>query len=499
MPKTVSVQEIRNENLASVHAADTQPPVMGDLKRKVLRGGFAKVCSQGATIVLRIGSVIVLARLLDPKDFGLVGMVTVVTGAFGLFKDAGLSMVTIQRPQITHDELSALFWINMLVGGVLALLTVSLAPLLTAFYREPRLIAIAVPLAAGFIVNAAGVQHAALLNRQMRFTTISVIEILSWIASVSVGVGMALSGFGYWALVGMTITSPAVWTVGAWLTTAWIPGPPRRVTGVYSMVRFGGTVTLNMIVVYIAYNADKLLIGRIWGAEALGLYGRAYQLISIPTENLNGAVGGIAVSALARVQEEPARFKSYFLKSYALVLTCTLPVTVACALLADDIVVVLLGAKWNAAAPIFRLMAPTILTFALINPLGWMLFGSGRVGRSLKMAFVIAPTVILGYASGLPYGPSGVAFGYSAMMTLLCLPLMRWATSGSVISFADLMLVIRPPFMSAAVAALLAFGVERADRRFGLASVQAGRRCQCRRHILCADAVVRHWSEIILS
>ncbi len=429
-----------------------------DLKAKILRGGFAKICSQGASIVLRIGSVMVLARLLDPKDFGLVGMVTVVTGAFSLFKDAGLSMVTIQRPQISNDELSALFWVNMLVGGLLALLTIALSPFLTTFYREPRLVAIAIPLAAGFLVNAAGVQHGALLNRQMRFTTISAIEILSWIASVAVGIGMALGGFGYWALVGMTVTSPSVSTIGAWLTTAWIPGRPKRVAGVFSMLKFGGTFTLNMIVVYIAYNTDKLLIGRIWGAEALGLYGRAYQLINIPTENLNGAVGGIAVSALARVQEEPARFKNYFLKSYALVLTCTLPITVACALLADDIVVVLLGAKWSAAAPIFRLMAPTILTFALINPLGWMMFGSGRVGRSLKMAFVIAPAVILGYACGLPYGPTGVALGYSAMMTLLCFPLMRWATSGSAISFADLLHVIRPPLTSAAVAAVLTLG-----------------------------------------
>ena len=106
------------------------------------------------------------------------------------------------------------------------------------------------------------------------------------------------------------------------------------------MLGFGGTVTLNSIIVYVAYNVDKLLIGRLWGAEALGIYGRAYQLINIPTENLNTAVGGVALSALSRVRHDPPRLKSYFLKSYSLVLAFTLPTTIACALLADDMILV---------------------------------------------------------------------------------------------------------------------------------------------------------------
>src|SRR5215471_15851535 len=121
-----------------------------------------------------------------------------------------------------------------------------------------------------------------------------------------------------------------------------------------SMMRFGGSLTVTGILVYIGCNAEKVLIGRFWGADAIGIYGRGYQLVNIPTDNLNSAVGEVAFSALSRLQHDLSRFKSYFLKGYSLVLGLTLPITVACAIFANDFVLVLLGPKWMEAAPIFR-------------------------------------------------------------------------------------------------------------------------------------------------
>ena len=433
---------------------------MKDLKERTLRGGFAKVCAQGASFILRIGSLMILARLLDPKDFGLVGMVTVVTGVFSLFKDAGLSMATVQRATITNEQVSTLFWINMLVGAILGLLSLAIAPILVSFYQEPRLFWVTAGLATGFLFNAAGVQHSALLQRQMRFTMLSAIEIISLVASVSVGIGMAIGGYGYWALVGMAIISPAVSSVCLWSLATWVPGVPHRGVGISSMIRFGGTATLNSLVVYIAYNLEKVLLGRFWGAEALGMYGRAYQLISIPTENLNSASGGVAFAALSRLQGEPYRFKNYFLKGYSVVLALTLPITIACALFANDIILIFLGPKWSDAIPIFQLLTPTILVFALINPMWWLLSSLGLLGRSLKIALVLAPLVIASYVIGLPYGPTGVAFAYSAVMTLWLVPHIAWCVHGTMISLRDLVHVSRRPFLSAIVAAVVAFAAQ---------------------------------------
>lgn len=433
---------------------------MKDLKERTIRGGFAKVCAQAATFLLRVGALMVLARLLEPRDFGLVGMVTAVIGILNLFRDFGLSAASVQRESVTEDQLSTLFWINILVGGVLGALAVASAPFVAIFYHEPRLFWVTAALAAGFLFNAAGVQHLAILQRQMRFTGLATIDVISQLISSAVGIVMALRGYGYWALVGNTITTPLIATICLWISAKWVPGRPRRQIGIRSMMRFGGTITLNGLIVYIAYNLEKVLLGRFWGAEVIGIYGRAYQLINIPTDNLNSSVGEVAFSALSRVQNDPNRLRSYFLKGYSLVLALTIPITIACAIFANDVIMVVLGPKWTDAIAIFRLLAPTILIFALINPLGWLLFSLGLVGRSLKIALVIAPLVIAGYVIGLPYGPKGVALGYSAAMTVWVIPHIVWCVHGTAISVRDIVLTATRPFVSGIVAAVLAFGVE---------------------------------------
>jgi len=432
---------------------------MKDLRTRTLRGGAAKVCSQGTNLILRVGALMILARLLDPGDFGVVAMVTALTGVLNLFRDFGLSTATIQRADITESQLSTLFWINILVGVALSCIAMASAPVIATFYHEPRLRSVTMALAAGFLFNAAGVQHSALLQRQMRFITLAIIETVSTAASVAVGIVMAFRGAGYWSLVGMTITAPLLYSVCVWAATAWVPAWPRRHSDTRSIVRFGGTITLNGLVTYAAYNLEKVLLGRYWGASALGIYDRAYQLVNIPTENLNAAVGAVAVSALSRLRDDPARFKGYFLKGYSLVVATTLPITIACALFATDVIHVVLGPKWAESAPIFRLLAPTILVFGMINPMWWLLVSTGLVGRSLKIALVLAPLVIASYVIGLPYGPNGVALGYSTIMVLWVVPHLAWCVHGTVISLRDIGRAISRPLGSAAMAAVVSWAV----------------------------------------
>jgi O-antigen/teichoic acid export membrane protein len=431
---------------------------MKDLKQKTIRGGLARLCAQGANFTLRLGSLMMLARLLGPKDFGLVGMVTAFTGVLTLFRDFGLSSAAVQWAVVTEEQISTLFWVNLLVGALLGFVSLGMAPVIAAFYHEPRLVGVTIVLAAGLLFNAAGVQHSALLQREMRFITLAIVNTVSLIVGAAIGIGGAMAGYGYWALVAMTVTCPIISTIGFWLTTAWVPGMPHRRSGIRSMMRFGGTITLNGLVVYIASNVEKVLIGRLWGADALGIYGRAYQLINIPTENLNSAAGEVAFSALSRLQDDPSRLKSYFLKGYSLVLAMTLPITVACALFANDMVIVLLGPKWMAAAPVFRLLAPTILVFAMANPLGWLVSSLGLVKRGLKMSIVIAPFMIAGYIIGLPYGPKGVAIAYSTIMMLWVLPVIAWSVHGTAISFRDVILTVSRPLAISIVAGGLAYG-----------------------------------------
>jgi len=290
------------------------------------------------------------------------------------------------------------------------------------------------------------------LQRQMRFTALAVINTLGLVVGTVIAIGGAKAGYGYWSLVAMTVTVPLVVTIGCWMATSWVPGRPHRRSGVRSMMRFGGILTMNGLVYYFASNFEKVLLGRFWGVDALGIYGRAYQFANIPTDNLNSAASEVAFSALSRLQNDPSRLRTYFLKGYSLVLAMTVPITITCAFFSDDVIHVLLGQKWMAASSIFRLLAPAIVVFAVVNPLGWLLPSIGLVGRGLKMALVLAPMLMTGVLIGLHYGPNGVAFAYSAVMLIWVIPAIAWAVHGTVISSKDMWVNAGRPLVASAAA-----------------------------------------------
>ena len=449
----------------------------GELARKTARGALTSIAGQGANFALRIVSMVAIARLVTPEHFGLVGMVTAFTGLLSLCRDAGLSAATVQRETISEELVSALFWINLAIGVVLALLAAVAAPLLAFFYGDARLFWITIALASGFVFNGAMAQHRALLQRRMRFGILSALDILALVVSIGLGIGMALAGLGYWALVGMAVSQPMINFIGVWMACEWKPGPPRSAFGIGSMLHYGGVITLNSLVMYVAYNADKVLLGRLFGPEVLGLYGRAYQLVSLPTENLHTTLSWVMFPALARVQNDPSRLRSFFLKGYGLFLSIVTPVTVTCGLFAEEIVRVFLGPQWGEAVPVFRLLAPTILAFSLINPMGHLMQACGHAVRSLKVAFLIAPVVVMGYVLGLSHGPEGVAFGFSASMLLLVGPVVYWARQGTLITMTDIVRAVVPPCVStltgAAAAAAVGQALPTADAILRLAILPA--------------------------
>jgi O-antigen/teichoic acid export membrane protein len=433
---------------------------MHDLKGRAIRAGFINLCGQGVRLALNLAFLMILGRLLDPGDFGLVAMVSVVTGLYGLFTSAGLSAATVQTATISDAQISNLFWVNIWVGTALSLICMATAPILVAFYHEPRLFWVTVVMAAGFLISAAGVQHTALLQRQLRYVALVTAGSLSQLIAVAIGTCVAIGGFGYWALVGAALGSAVTGTACVWLAAAWIPGRPRRHVEVRPLLRFGGTITLNTVVVYLAYNLEKAFLGRFWGAAALGIYGRAYQLVNMPVERLNGTIGAVAFSALSRLQDDPVRLRTYFLKGYSLVVSITVPITVFGAVFADDVILLVLGPKWAGAGTIFRLLTPTVLIFGMINPLGPLLLSVGLQGRSLRIALIIAPLVLTAYLIGLPYGPNGVALAYSAAMTLWLIPHLVWCLHGTAISLWELLRAAGRPLLSGVLAGVCGLGVQ---------------------------------------
>jgi len=268
---------------------------------------------------------------------------------------------------------------------------------------------------------------------------------------------LAVSGYRYWALVWMTVCGSLVNAAGAWLVVRWVPGLASRAAGIGDMLGFGGTVTLNSVVVYVGYNIEKILLGRFWGPGPLGLYGRAYQLVNLPIQQLNSSLYSVAFPALSRIQGDHQRLRRAFVRGYSVLLSLSFLTATTAAVFSTEIIQILLGQKWIDAAPILRRLMPMVVGFALINPFGWLLMATGRVRRSLWIAFLIAPVVVLTVLLAVRLGPTGLASWYSGAVVCLVIPVTAWAIRGTPIQAADCWDAAKRPAAASLLAGL--FGV----------------------------------------
>ncbi len=396
--------------------------ISADLKGRSVRGGAVTLIGQGAKFILQLGSTMVLARILTPRDFGLIAMVAAVTGFIMVFKDLGLSMATVQKAEINHGQVSTLFWINVAISSALMLLTMALAPAVAWFYNKPELTWVTVALASAFIFGGLTVQHQALLRRQMRFTALAVIDISSMAAGLATGIVCGLIGLGYWSLVLMQLATPITMAAGVWIASGWRPGPPVRRSGVRPMLAFGGYLTGFNIVNYFARNVDKILLGRYWGSQVTGLYTKAYSLLLLPIAQVTSPITAVAVPALSRLQNEPERYRNYYLKAIKLIAYITMPIVVAMAVLSTEIIVLVLGSQWIEAGPIFMILAVAALLQPVGATVGWIYVSLGQTRRMFVWACIATPVVVLSFLIGLRWGAMGVAIGYAICKILLAYP-----------------------------------------------------------------------------
>lgn len=401
------------------------------IESRAVSGGIVSAVAQGSQLVLTFAYTAVLARLLSPRDFGLVAMGTSIAAFLQVFKEAGLSTATIQRENITHAQVSNLFWINVGIGAMAAIAMAGSAPLIALFFRQPALIGITVALSFGFLFDGLGVQHMALLNRQMKFKAISVIDVGSVAAGFVVGAIMALTGWGYWALVGTTLSTAAFRVTAIWTVSQWRPQAPVRRSGTRPLVRFGADLTLVGVVYAFARGSDNLLIGRFLGSEAVGLYSRATALLNRPIDRLTSPIYAVIVPVLSRLQTEPDRYRLAFLQVFEGLAIGGFIFAGLFLPLAHPTVSVVLGHRWEGAAPVFAALTVAAIYLPLSNSTSWLYTSQGR-GRDLLITSVIAACVMIGsFVVGLPFGPTGVAIAYSASGVLIQLPITCYVAGRS--------------------------------------------------------------------
>lgn len=400
--------------------------LLDSIAARTAKGGMVTMVSHGCKFAVSIVATAILARLLTPYDYGLIGMVAVVTSFVSMFKDMGLSLATVQRAEINYDQISTLFWINMVLSVGIGLLMVAISPMVGWFYGEPRVTGIAAVTAIGFLFGGLSVQHEALLKRQMRFFALSLIAFLSIVVGYIVGIALAWSGFGYWSLVFSQMALLGTNAVGVWLACRWIPGWPKRGSGVRSMLSFGGNVTGYATVNYFAKNADSLLIGRFRGAQELGFYTKSSQILALPTDQINEPVNSVAIPALSRLAHQPERYRDAYRRMVEKVLLFTMPGVALMIATSDWLVRIMLGPQWGGTSKIIVLMGVAFLFQPLTNTGGWLLVSQGRAKEMLSWSLISAPFSIISIVIGLRWGALGVAASYSVARLLIINPLMFW-------------------------------------------------------------------------
>lgn len=426
-----------------------------------MRGGLVSMGAQAIIFGVSMAGTVVLARLLTPDDYGVVGMVSLVLGFAKMFRDAGLTAATIQQDTLTQEQASSLFWVNTTFVCLVGLAVLASAPLIAAFFSEPRLVAITAVLAVAFIVNGLSLEHDALLKRHMKFGVIATGYVVAQVLSVVAMVACAVVGLAYWSLVVGSCVTAVVTTAISLYMCQWRPGRLRRGQGVRPMLRFGGHVMGFNIANYFSRNADNILIGRYVGADALGLYAKAYSIFLLPLQQVRGPLLDVAMPALSTLRGDPERFARYYRRLVDNLATLAVPLAMVTLVEADFIVRIILGPQWMGAVPVLQLLALVGLVQAADSSRSVVLLSQGMSRRYFAWGLVNAVATIAGFVVGVRWGIVGVAAGYTVVTYALLLPSLFYCFARTPVSVGLFLMAMLPSLVSSAVAGGLAYAVRR--------------------------------------
>lgn len=390
-----------------------------------MRGVAVTSLAQVLRLLIQIASVVILARLLTPRDYGLVAMVLAIVGVAELLRDMGLSPAAIRAPTLSRQERDNLFWLNTAAGACLTALVVIAAPLIAQVYGRPELTAIAWALAPSFFLSGLATQYRVDLTRRLRFGALAAIDLACAVVPLTVGIVAAALGAHYWALVAQQLSSGVLACALLLASCRWLPRAYHRGTPVGHFVRLGMSFVFGGLMSYVTRNADNVLVGHQFGAASLGAYTRSVQLVRTPLAQLQAPFGTVALPVLASAGEDDERLMSGARRAQvALVYPVLLGVTVI-AVTAGAFVDIALGDSWAAAAPIMAWVAVSGGVACLTMPVLWV-FAARGLGRAIMSYNAIATVVALSaMAIGIRWGVPGVAAGV-AVAQLIALPVALW-------------------------------------------------------------------------
>ena len=399
----------------------------GGLRRVAVRGAGVTALSQGLCFAFQMIATVILARLLMPADFGLVAIVTTFSL---LLMNAGFNGITetvVQREQIDHGLASNLFWITAGVGLVLTIAFAAAGTLLARVYGDPRVAPVAAVLSATIFLSSASVMHLALLKRGLRFSVVSANDLVARATAVAVSIVLGLAGWGYWALVAGAVALPLATAAGAWIRCSWIPGAPRRAPGTGQMIRFAMNTYGHFAANYCTRNLDNFLVGWFFGPASLGFYKKAYDLCVLPVAQLSDPLNSVGMPVLSRLRDNPEQYRRYALRALSTLAFVGMALGAGLALSGRDLILVVLGPRWDESGKIFTFFAPGIGAMLLYLAYSWIHLSLGRADRLLRWGIIEFAVIGLLFVIGLRWGPVGVAMAWVVSSWTLAVPALWYA------------------------------------------------------------------------
>ena len=387
------------------------------LKQQAIAGFGWSGSSMALSSLLQLLQLVVLSRLLLPSDFGIMSLILVVLGFANMLADAGLSSAIIQRQDVTIDQLSSLYWLNILIGLFIYLGLVVAAPLIAFFYQEAELVGLVRLAALSIVIIAFGQQFYALLQKRLEFKKIAIVEVCSSTASTVITISCAAVGMGVYSLIFGQLGLALVRCAGLAIAVrgVFLPRLRFKSSDILSFLRFGGLQTGEKIINYLSANLDTMIIGRFFGPATLGLYSVSYQLVTVPLTKINPVVTRVAFPLFSQIQSDESALKQAYLKLLTSLALLTLPLLATLAAVAPILVPAVLGEKWIGAAPFIQVLVIVGISKCLINPSGSLYLAKGRPDIGLYWNIIVALVNLLAFWIAAHYGIQAMTLTYCVL------------------------------------------------------------------------------------
>ena len=384
----------------------------------------------GVVTTLQFVTLAILARLLSPSDFGLMGMIMVVLGFARLFSDMGISNAIIYRQDVTKVELSSLYWLNILAGIAVFLIICASTPLVVVFYHEPRLTNLIYLAALVFLITPFGQQFQILLQKELQFNQLARIEIIGSFTNATVAISLAFCGAGVFSLIWGQLagTSLRVLLLCYQGWKHWRPYWHFSRRDLKKYISFGLYQMGEKAVRYFNTNLDYLLIGSLLGAKALGYYTLAYNLALRPPLTINQIITKVAFPVFSKIQNDIIKLKKGYLKVLQLLSSVNFPIMAGLAIVAPLAVPTIFGEQWLPSVILIQILTILGLLRSILNPIGSLLLAKGRADLGFKWNVALMITQIPGLYLGARLGGTvGVAIAFAILMgiyTILAYPIL---------------------------------------------------------------------------